>query len=490
MGRRRRGRKRRRSGGTVGRGRADRPVACALRVRPGKPTAARYFPCPSRTDRGRECAPPPPSRASGRDRVNRGRWIDFERIRVGNEKREKVITMHIRKIPFNQLSGDHFKALVKSGTFEDANLEFKQEPYGKSDSDVKELCKDVSAFANGSGGDLIIGIIERDSHAESLATLAKSDIDIELQRIDNITRSGIQPKIPNLQMNKIEIEDGWIIIVRVPRSPAAPHRVSYKNSNRFFIRDNQSVSELTMDELRRAFLRRNTNSESLKNFFIRRESVIGDFYNENFSENRKSPYLFYHIILDRLIENRDPYDISELNESVASLIPAWSSGFRHRINADGIFISSERENKFGYTQVFRGGGIECTSIGFFEVGPYGQDLENPNLSARYTEKYLPSTLLKQILQLVDPEIDSAVFLRCGIIGAKDRYIQYPPGYGRCSDLTLDRNYFQTPEVVIYSFDRLSIIKAIQSLMDHVWNGFGYKCANPVELYDQNNSDAV
>ena len=69
--------------------------------------------------------------------------------------------------PIDQIEEDDLQRLI--GTAESRQLEFKAS-LGKSDEDVKEFLKDVSAMANATGGD-IYGVVEDiDENGNTVAT--------------------------------------------------------------------------------------------------------------------------------------------------------------------------------------------------------------------------------------------------------------------------------------------------------------------------------
>ena len=119
---------------------------------------------------------------------------------------------------FDDIDETTCQALIDAGASESVHLEFKRESYGKADEDKRELLKDVTAFANTLGGYLIIGIDEQGGAASSIVPLSEIDVDQELQRLENITRSSIEPLIIGLRMKRIDVDGGSVIVIHIPRS--------------------------------------------------------------------------------------------------------------------------------------------------------------------------------------------------------------------------------------------------------------------------------
>jgi hypothetical protein len=59
----------------------------------------------------------------------------------------------------------HLDRLVTGGVREDADLDFKQDRYGDTDQQRRELAGDLAAMGNGRGGLIVIGIRD-DNHRE------------------------------------------------------------------------------------------------------------------------------------------------------------------------------------------------------------------------------------------------------------------------------------------------------------------------------------
>jgi len=154
-------------------------------------------------------------------------------------------------------------ALVSNQVAERRDLEFKRDLPGGKDEDVKEFLADVTSLANAQGGDLLFGVEDIGGVASAIIGLQPIDADREILRLDNIMRDGVEPRLVGVRTLWIPVSSGGVILIRVPASFAAPHRVRFKNSGRFFNRTSRGKYEMDVHELRNAF----TQSEGLPQRF-------------------------------------------------------------------------------------------------------------------------------------------------------------------------------------------------------------------------------
>ena len=104
---------------------------------------------------------------------------------------------------FDDISGADIERLITSGASETTRLEFKSQTYGGKDDQRREFLKDVSAFANSLGGQMIIGMNATNGVAKSVSPLVGISIDAELLRLDGMARAGIEPVISGLCMKEV-----------------------------------------------------------------------------------------------------------------------------------------------------------------------------------------------------------------------------------------------------------------------------------------------
>jgi len=174
---------------------------------------------------------------------------------------------------FPTISEADIDQLVSSGRSEGRDLEFKRDLPGGKDDEVKEFLADVSSLANAQGGDLLFGILDNAGVASEVSGVGASDVDAAILRLENICRDGLEPRVNGIKTRWVPVRATGVIVMRVPASFAAPHRIRFKNSGRFFTRNSRGKYEMDTHELRSAF----TESDALPKRFrsLHEEAVAG-----------------------------------------------------------------------------------------------------------------------------------------------------------------------------------------------------------------------
>ena len=225
-----------------------------------------------------------------------------------------------------QITKDDLQTLIDNKQVECKTVEYKQALPGNSDKDKKEFLADVSSFANASGGDLIYGITEDKEPPKSLDGLDVENIDQEILRLEHIIRTGIQPRLPAVNISPpIALGDSKIaLVIRVPKSWISPHRVIYDGHDKFYSRSSNGKYPLDVGELRIAFNLSETITERIRNFRLDRISKI--FANETpvpFYDNAK---IVLHIIPIISFNPAQSYDISKMASYPSNMPPIGVNG--------------------------------------------------------------------------------------------------------------------------------------------------------------------
>src|SRR6516165_998237 len=147
--------------------------------------------------------------------------------------------------------------LIAEGISESLTLEYKRSAALANDSKSRdELCKDVSAFANAAGGQIVYGM-EDD---KNVPTKLDEGIGppITKEWIEQVLDSRVQPRIEGLVITPIQLTKGHAFVLTIPQATSrAPHQAPDK---KYYKRQNFQSSPMEDYEIRDA-LRRATTPE-------------------------------------------------------------------------------------------------------------------------------------------------------------------------------------------------------------------------------------
>lgn len=270
--------------------------------------------------------------------------------------------MSLGNLNFDDISLNDLKELINVGVPEGLNIDYKRDLYGNSDHDKKEVLKDISSFANSFGGHLIIGIAEANGVPIEIPGLQNINPDTEIQRIENLTRDGVEPRIMGLKIKAIQLESGnHVLIIRIPRSWNPPHRVRAQNINRFYIRNSGGTHEVSVEELRALFNLSASVHDRIHSFRRERLSILSA--DEGPMIIGHEGRLILHIVPFSAFGHNQSLDVRQIFEQNQSFRPIASMGFTPQFNFEGFINYRGGEICGGYTQIFRNGIIEATKAG-------------------------------------------------------------------------------------------------------------------------------
>src|SRR5688500_14165723 len=114
--------------------------------------------------------------------------------------------MSLSHIPIASIEAADLQRLVENGVIESRTLDYKQEGVGGKEAERKEFLKDVSALANANGGDLVIGIQSKGGVPSAVLGITVANIDAEIQRLENMIRDNIEPRLIGHEIRSIPLE--------------------------------------------------------------------------------------------------------------------------------------------------------------------------------------------------------------------------------------------------------------------------------------------
>jgi hypothetical protein len=145
--------------------------------------------------------------------------------------------------------------LIADGVAESLTLEYKASPsLGKDSKQRDELCKDVTAFANSAGGQIVYGMEED----KNLPTKLDDGADplITKEWIEQVIDSRVQPRIDGLVITPIQLAKGFSFVLTIPQATSrAPHQAPDK---KYYKRQNFQSAPMEDYEIRDTLRRATT----------------------------------------------------------------------------------------------------------------------------------------------------------------------------------------------------------------------------------------
>ncbi len=359
-------------------------------------------------------------------------------------------------------------AMVEVGLREGRTLDFKQAPVGGKDDDKREFLADVSALANTAGGDIVFGITEAQGEATGAPGIELADPDAEVLRLEAILRSGLEPRLPRLEMRWLAGPSGTgLLIVRTPRSYLGPHRVTFRDHAKFYGRTNAGKTALDVTELRAAFLATEGLHQGIRRFRNERLGIIEA--GEGPVVLRSGAKAILHVVpLEAFAAERD----IGINPNRDLLLPVGSSSSGlntvHTLEGYATFTGREDidEGIFNYALLFRSGIIESGStVGYSnEQGPF--------VPASAVEWKVLEALRRFREKLTEKGVELPLYVFLTLIGVRGHHLaaaRHPFGLRR----TLRTDALLLPEAIITDAQQTDE-EVMRPVFDRFWNAFGYE----------------
>jgi hypothetical protein len=262
--------------------------------------------------------------------------------------------MTLENKPLKTIVEADLQELIDNEVTEGKMIEYKRDLIGSTKENRKEFCKDVSSFANDSGGHLIIGIEAEHGIPKKLTGIVVVDPDGEINRLEQILISKIEPQIPGLEMVPVKLKTtSVVIVIRIPKSLALPHRIKFHDV--FYARSSTGKYALDIPQIRNLFSLSEIAIERLRSFRFERISKILS------GDTPIAIDVFPKTVIQLLpLSMSDPsvkFDLTQFSQQHEMLDAIMTPGQTFRYNFDGIVSYSVREAP-EYTQVFNNGAIE------------------------------------------------------------------------------------------------------------------------------------
>lgn len=375
--------------------------------------------------------------------------------------------MPIDRLDFDNLSENDLTELVAGQVPEGLRLDYKRDLYGNTDSDKREALKDVSGFANAFGGHLITGVEEQNGVPIAIPGIANVNPDDIVLRLDQLVRTGLEPRIQGLRVRSVPLANGaHCFVLRIPRSWHPPHRVSAQNSNRFWIRNSGGTHEASVDELRTLFT---LGAEALQRVHQFRDNRIREIKaGQSARPLQADGRLILHIVPLAAVTSSWQVDLAKVFQLHQAFRPIGAMGMSPRFNLEGFVNERGGEHNHGYTQIFRNSVLEATKASIIRTHE-GRKF----IPARALEKQIFEVFSGFLNGLRDLGIPPPLVVLLTLEGVKGVPYKVQQNIFDDPDPEIERDLVYLPECLIneYGLDA-DYHRAVKPAFDALWNTAG------------------
>lgn len=382
----------------------------------------------------------------------------------------------------SQLGSAQIQALKELKVQENESLDFKRE-FNPSNKGKKELCKDLSALANGGGGYLVVGV-EEDEEARAKEIVPfdfSNEVDTQIMQV---VADGISPRINGLSRHSIQMSDGKSVVIFHAPFDGYLHQVTLDGDDRIYVRLG-SITRV-MDPGQIANFHQRATAQSLQAVAeqnrakLEEQLRMGGFHGVASNQGLISLFI-------APLESQPPIDLGHLpHESALGLQPIHAFGWADEYHSDRIVTVARDPNggePYAATALFENGQIyACNSLMLraekvsWGIVKFPKDVKGYVPSVRYEEDIINAifrylSFAKKLGHRGPWFIGIGLHKIAGYIMAVDPARSHA-GEGR---ILAQDNIIPTPSSL--GLGQItspgSIAQSLKKAFDEVWRAFGY-----------------
>lgn len=288
----------------------------------------------------------------------------------------------------------------------------------------QEFLKDVSAFANAFGGNLIYGVDEpKENVTVEDQIYGVDNADDTIKKFEKLAQTGLDPRIPGLKMKSINIKGKKpVIVAHIPPSISKPHMISIECDKKglFYIRGTESNIPMNTQQIRSAVMETYNTESRVLNTLIEKEAEFKNY------ELAKETTFFFQAI--PLVNTPPEKTIHETDVRKAFKLIKGNDGYDlgvgHKFSPIMQGVKAEYNYSDYYTHIFNiqhNGYMES----ILKTTPYYIPQNNPNIKVIPVSKDSPSAkYFNSILKLTDDlinelRLDYPFLLSCKLFNTKE-----------------------------------------------------------------------
>ena len=318
---------------------------------------------------------------------------------------------HMISKPFDDITKPDIDALLTTGVPEGRTIEYKRTLPGNTDQDKKECLADISSFANAAGGDLLYGVAAEEGILAAIPGLEITSTDTEIQRLDSMIQTGIDPRILGVRIKGIDgFTLGPVLLVHIPQSWTSPHMVTFKGTSRFYTRNSAGKYQMDVTEIGAGFLMAEAVPERMRTFRDDRLSKI--IAGETPAPMESKAKMVLHLLPVSSFSKPTIVDVVAVSQNFVNLPAMGAGGYDgSRLNFDGCMTFLQSGAGCAYAQLFRSGAIEAVDGITLSVGEPGI----PSVAYEREVIQVTKAYIRLFRQL---EIEPPVIVMLSMIGVK------------------------------------------------------------------------
>lgn len=270
--------------------------------------------------------------------------------------------MLLNKKSYKQWTEEDLRTLINNDDFREGQfLDYKRTFVFLESTDNNQKAKaknefrnDVCSFANADGGDLIIGISEKDGLAININPLAIDNIDrFELELRNALLP--IQPAMPPVDFAFIHVENCYVVVVHTDKGMLKPYiTIEDQTAFRFFVRRGNRKEPMSYSEISNDFSHAASLATEIKRFRAERISEL--------LEDNTGLFGVIHVIPATFANPAEFIPICDLCKAGRISIPTQLNSYIRGTmlpNVDGVWFPSEDgQRDFQILRLFNNGSVE------------------------------------------------------------------------------------------------------------------------------------
>ena len=377
--------------------------------------------------------------------------------------------------PFDQLTHEDISALIPDVT-EGRRIDYKQAAPDGDEKSVRSFLNDVCSLANGAGGWLVYGVDEKreedkqTGYPSSVCGVGDVNEDEAIRDWQQRITQNIEPRLIGHRVGFVHgfDDDMKVMVVYVPKSLFAPHRVNYLGKKEFYVRHDRCNLPMDMGEIRHAFVEAKEVPQRIDEY--RRLRVMQILAGETPVELLKgSPIVVLHIMPLSSFAPDAAVDVTAIHQTT---MPSMQHGMAgRRLNTDGcLFRTGAGDNYFReYEQVFRDGRVEaCFTSSRMTISPN----DVPSIRGMSLEKVFVESLEANLSMLIDLGVQPPIYIGLALLRVKNVAI-CPPSQLFLSDNNLiDKDIVLVPTVTAETMGEDASV-LLRPAFDAMWQASGY-----------------